>query len=116
MPGELILVVDDEENIIQLARLYLERDGFRVAAARDGGAALESIERFYQTDRARRGGPKRGFGLGLAIAHEIVQAHGGSLRAYNNTDQNRGTQGSVFMVKLPVARPDDSTLARKRSA
>ena len=30
MPGELVLLVDDEPNIVQLARMYLERDGFRV--------------------------------------------------------------------------------------
>ena len=45
MSGELILVVDDEPNIVELARLYLERDGFRVDGAGDGLAALESVER-----------------------------------------------------------------------
>jgi two-component system alkaline phosphatase synthesis response regulator PhoP len=45
MSGELILVVDDEPNIIELARLYLERDGFRVEGVGDGLAALESVER-----------------------------------------------------------------------
>jgi DNA-binding response OmpR family regulator len=45
MPGELILVVDDEPNIVQLARMYLERDGYRVETASDGGAALEFVER-----------------------------------------------------------------------
>ena len=44
MSGELILVVDDEPNIIELARLYLERDGFRVVGVGDGLAALESVE------------------------------------------------------------------------
>jgi DNA-binding response OmpR family regulator len=43
--GELILLVDDEPNIIELARLYLEKDGFRVAAANDGPAALERAGR-----------------------------------------------------------------------
>ena len=28
MAGELILIVDDEPSIVQLARMYLERDGF----------------------------------------------------------------------------------------
>lgn len=45
MSGELILVVDDEANIVQLARMYLERDGFRVATAADGKAAVEAVER-----------------------------------------------------------------------
>jgi two-component system alkaline phosphatase synthesis response regulator PhoP len=45
MPGELILVVDDEPNIVQLARLYLEREGFRVEAVGDGRAALEAAAR-----------------------------------------------------------------------
>jgi DNA-binding response OmpR family regulator len=45
MPGELILIVDDEPNIVQLARMYLERDGFRVESAGDGRSALESVNR-----------------------------------------------------------------------
>ncbi|MBN1145954.1 MAG: response regulator transcription factor [Anaerolineales bacterium] len=45
MPGELILIVDDEPNIVQLARMYLERDGFRVEAVGDGRAALEAAAR-----------------------------------------------------------------------
>jgi two-component system alkaline phosphatase synthesis response regulator PhoP len=43
MTSELILLVDDEPSIIQLARMYLERDGFRVAAVEDGHAALETV-------------------------------------------------------------------------
>ena len=44
MPGELVLIVDDEPNIIQLARMYLEREGFRVEAAGDGRAALDKVK------------------------------------------------------------------------
>jgi DNA-binding response OmpR family regulator len=43
--GELILLVDDEPNIIQLARLYLQREGYRVEAVGDGRAALDFIAR-----------------------------------------------------------------------
>jgi two-component system, OmpR family, alkaline phosphatase synthesis response regulator PhoP len=43
MGPELILLVDDEPSILQLARVYLEREGYRVQEARDGGAALEAI-------------------------------------------------------------------------
>ncbi|MDR3544459.1 MAG: response regulator transcription factor [Candidatus Limnocylindrales bacterium] len=35
-----ILVVDDEANIVELLRLYLEKEGFAVIAARDGDEAL----------------------------------------------------------------------------
>jgi DNA-binding response OmpR family regulator len=45
MPNELVLIVDDEPNIVQLARMYLERDGFRVETARDGHIALECVNR-----------------------------------------------------------------------
>lgn len=45
MTGERILVVDDETNIIDLTRLYLEREGFQVEAATDGAQALEKIRK-----------------------------------------------------------------------
>ncbi len=44
MAGQLILVVDDEPNIVQLARIYLERDGFQVRSAGDGKAALQAAK------------------------------------------------------------------------
>ena len=43
MPSDLILLVDDEPPIIQLARMYLEREGFRVETVGDGQAALETV-------------------------------------------------------------------------
>jgi DNA-binding response OmpR family regulator len=39
-----ILVVDDEKNIVQLARLYLSNEGFRVEEAHDGKQALEKAK------------------------------------------------------------------------
>ncbi len=39
-----ILVVDDEKNIVQLARLYLDKEGFQVEAAFDGEQALEKAK------------------------------------------------------------------------
>ena len=45
MAGETILVVDDEANIVELAQMYLEQEGFRVQSARDGAIALEMIAR-----------------------------------------------------------------------
>lgn len=40
-----ILVVDDERNIIELVRLYLEQAGFAVVEARDGQEALDQHDR-----------------------------------------------------------------------
>jgi two-component system alkaline phosphatase synthesis response regulator PhoP len=45
VPNELILLVDDEPSIVQLARMYLEREGFRTESASDGEAALDKAAR-----------------------------------------------------------------------
>jgi len=45
MSKDVILIVDDEENIIELGRLYLENEGYRVAAANDGLEALDKFEK-----------------------------------------------------------------------
>ena len=42
--NELILVVDDEQKIVKLARDYLEQAGYRVIAAGDGKAALAAFK------------------------------------------------------------------------
>jgi two-component system alkaline phosphatase synthesis response regulator PhoP len=41
MSDELILLVDDETSIVQLAKLYLEREGFRVQSVGNGLKALD---------------------------------------------------------------------------
>ncbi len=43
MAGELILVVDDEPNIVSLAEMYLEREGYRVESVGDGAATLQVV-------------------------------------------------------------------------
>ncbi|RMF31141.1 MAG: HAMP domain-containing protein, partial [Chloroflexi bacterium] len=53
------------------------------------------FERFYQVDKSRR--RTGSVGLGLAIAKEIAQAHGGTIRAESVQDV-----GSRFTVTLPV--------------
>lgn len=41
-----ILIVDDDENICELLRLYLEKDGFKTYVASDGEMAIESVSRY----------------------------------------------------------------------
>ena len=43
LPDRPILVVDDDEKILRLVRMYLEREGYNVREADDGQAALAAI-------------------------------------------------------------------------
>ncbi len=46
MAGERILVVDDDQNICELLRLYIEKEGYNVAIANDGVQALSTYRQF----------------------------------------------------------------------
>jgi two-component system sensor histidine kinase VicK len=59
---------------------------------------LEHVfERFYQVDKSRAG-KNRGIGLGLTIAKQIVEAHGGKI--FVESVVGLGTR---FTVTLPIA-------------
>jgi two-component system sensor histidine kinase BaeS len=64
-----------------------------------GGIAPEDLphvfERFYRGGGAEAGS---GSGIGLAVAAELVAAHGGSIEA-----RNRAEGGAAFTVRLPAA-------------
>jgi signal transduction histidine kinase len=62
-------------------------------------AQARIFDRFYQADSSRKGGRKHGAGLGLAIAHEIVQTHGGRIGV-----RSRLGEGTTFEVFLPLKR------------
>ena len=56
------------------------------------------FERFYQVEKSRaRAEGGRGVGLGLAIAKELVEAHGGKIELRSEVGR-----GSVFTVRLPI--------------
>lgn len=65
------------------------------------------FERFYQVDKSRKRG--RGTGLGLAITKEIVEAHGGQVRA-----ESLEGVGTKFVVLLPITEADAPTLVSPR--
>ena len=56
------------------------------------------FERFYQA-----GGLRTGVGLGLAIAKEIVLAHGGKIEVSSIPGE-----GAEFTIRLPAAIPGSS--------
>ena len=39
-----VLIADDEAEVVELVKLYLEKDGFQVFAAADGMTALGTVE------------------------------------------------------------------------
>ena len=82
-------------------------DGNALISVADEGIGIDPeeqkriFERFYQVDRARKGGAGRGVGLGLAIAQQIILAHHGELRL-----KSAPGKGSTFIVRLPVHPPN----------
>lgn len=44
MASGTVLVVDDEKNIVQLAKMYLAKEGYTVDSAFDGADALEKVK------------------------------------------------------------------------
>jgi signal transduction histidine kinase len=68
--------------------LRLEDDG--------PGIPPEVMSRLFQPFHTSKAG---GTGLGLALAHRIIEAHGGSIRA-----EGRPGQGAAFTIILPAAK------------
>lgn len=54
------------------------------------------FERFYRADRSRTRGKEGSTGLGLAITHAIVKAHGGSTEVESELDV-----GTTFTIRIP---------------
>lgn len=44
MTGQRILIVDDEPQVVEVLRLYLTREGYRINSAADGRAALAAFD------------------------------------------------------------------------
>lgn len=71
---------------------------------KDTGQGMSEAElpcifnRFYRADQARTHQGKTGFGLGLAVAKEIVKSHNGTISASSKLGK-----GSTFKVSLPLS-------------
>jgi len=66
---------------------------------------LESVFNRFFTERPAEHGFGRNSGLGLAIARQIVESHGGRIWAENRTDAEGAVIGARFVVDLPLAAP-----------
>ena len=93
----------------EVAISALERNGTVEVAVQDDGEGIRSenlphiFERFYreQTSRPRADNESGGVGLGLAIAKELVEAHGGRIWAESGSDG--GTRITFALPKEPSA-------------
>ncbi|WP_411732887.1 sensor histidine kinase [Paeniglutamicibacter sp.] len=80
----------------------------RVADTGHGMSAedLKSLfTRFFRSDEARRSGLP-GVGLGLAISHELVEAHGGRITA--ESEPGKGTTMTVILPRKDAGRSSES--------
>ena len=115
-----VLATFDRERILQVASILLDNavkytpDGGSVAVrveAKDDGVSLAVsdsgvgifedqlplvFERFYRADTARA---EEGVGLGLSIARQIAEGHGGTIEATSKVGV-----GSTFVLLLPCQK------------
>lgn len=125
-PGTALLVSGMEDRLFQVFHNLIAnavsfsppKGKIRVTARRDSGmmellvedegpgvpgGKVEAIfDRFYSE---RPSDEKFGThsGLGLSISKQIVEAHGGSIRAENIRRKNGRIAGARFIVRLPIA-------------
>ena len=74
MANEKILVVDDDKNICELLRLYLEKEGFAVTMAYDGNAALQEFEKCAEEENVH-------YAAGLNSLAALLYAEGDFTKA-----------------------------------
>jgi two-component system, OmpR family, sensor histidine kinase ChvG len=96
-----------------IAVKLMRRKADCVIQVQDNGPGIQAenidriFERFY-TDRPESEGFGQNSGLGLSISRQIAEAHGGSLRAENVTDEKSGRIiGARFILTMPTGEKND---------
>jgi signal transduction histidine kinase len=81
------------------ATLVYRQNGFQLTIADSGkGISSENIPHLFEPLwQAEGGGKQGGLGLGLAIAKNVVELHGGSIRA----ESSGAGQGAAFIIDIP---------------
>lgn len=93
-----------ENSTIEMVCEKTEKNGLGVYVKDQGSGVEEEVKDkifkpFYK-GRAKENSVGKGSGLGLTIVKKIVQAHGGSVEAFNNSEG----KGAVFAFYLPQVR------------
>ena len=118
-------------NLIDNARSFSPRGGeVRVRVGRLGRSLVATVdddgpgvppdnletvfERFY-TSRPKGAAFGNNSGLGLSIARQIVEAHGGRIWAENREDASGRVLGARFAVEFPEASPEPRQGAAKQA-
>jgi two-component system sensor histidine kinase ChvG len=81
-----------------------------IGAVSDSGPGIppENLETIFQrfyTSRPKGAAFGGNSGLGLSIARQIAEAHGGTLHAENRLGAKNEVVGALFVLTLPAAQP-----------
>ncbi|MCA9369398.1 MAG: HAMP domain-containing histidine kinase [Pseudomonadales bacterium] len=122
LSGDTLEVQADEEKIQELMSILLEnaikytQEGSvavvvkairnqAVILVKDTGVGIAEADlncifnRFYRVDQSRTSKGASGFGLGLAVAKEIVEMHGGMISVSSQVGK-----GSTFKISFPLSQ------------
>ena len=117
-----IKVLGDMQSLVQATAILLDNaikyspkgstihlsgseDGIRgLLSVQDEGIGISVddlphiFDRFYQSDLARSKSEVSGYGIGLSIAHKILEQHNGKISV-----TSKPKKGSVFKLEIPLA-------------
>lgn len=122
VPEEPVFVTGDRDRLVQVLNNLLNNaakftpEGGRISltlrrhaevaelAVSDNGIGIppDQLRSVFKLFMQGEGGARAhgGLGIGLGMAHQIVERHGGEISAFSSGEAGRGAE---FVVKLPLA-------------